>query len=329
MKKQAVLLAALSAVFNIAIAQTITVTGTVKADQGSSLPLALVQDKSDNIAARTDSTGGFSLSVKPDSKLVVSCAGYQDKVINVNGKTDLLVILKTDAGGATVASAQTPSSAFNTIAAGNGYSNSLIYGNSSNGGLYPSFSYSEETKGSRYLFNDWVTGFVVSPTDSVFKNPNYAFNYDKINGDVLLTHDKHEAIEIDKDKIKSFTLNNANGESVVYVYMPAIDKTHYPQLVAGGKKYNIYKLTKTRFVKNNYHSDGMTSTGNNYDEYVDDNTYYVLNNATKQLQPLSLKKKSIKAVFAEEGKKLDTFFDAYDGDIDDGYLKNLGDFVNK
>ncbi|MDB5139807.1 MAG: hypothetical protein JWR12_1723 [Mucilaginibacter sp.] len=205
--------------------------------------------------------------------------------------------------------------------------NSLIYNSSSSSGIYPVFSHTEETKGSRYLFNNWVTGFVVGINDSVYKNSSYGFNYDKIGGGLLLTSDKHSAIEVDKAKIKSFTLNNDGNEGMVFEYVPNIDKVHFVQLIAGGSRYNLYKRTITTFVKNNYHSDGMASTGNNYDEYVDDNTYYVLNKQTNQLQQFSLKKKSIKAVF--EGKALDAFFAANNGSIDDKYLKSLGYFVNK
>ena len=195
--------------------------------------------------------------------------------------------------------------------------------------MLPTFKYTEATKGNRYLFNDWVSGFVVSPQDSVYKNPVYGFNYDKIGGGLLLTQDKRRAIQIDAAKIKSFTLYNNIGQPETFEYVPEINKTHYPQLIASGPKYKIYKLTITSFVKNNYSSDGMTSTGNNYDEYVDDDTFYVMNVKTKQLQTLDLKKKSIRKVFAEEGKRLDAFFDAYDGAIDVAYLHNLGDYMNQ
>jgi len=203
-----------------------------------------------------------------------------------------------------------------------------VYGGRTSGTL-PVFHPLDDTKGSRYLFKDWVSGFVVSPQDSVYKNPNYGFNYDKMNGGLLLTQDKKSVIEIDQSRIKSFTLYDNLGRTQVFEYAPEIDKTHYPQVLASGSKYKIYKLTTTKFVKANYQTDGMTSTGNNYDEYVDEDTYYVLNVQTKQLQPLGLKKKAIKTAFANEGNKINSFFEAYTDKIDDSYLKKLGDYMNQ
>ncbi|MFI5137792.1 MAG: hypothetical protein ACHQIM_08180, partial [Sphingobacteriales bacterium] len=57
--------------------------------------------------------------------------------------------------------------------------------------------------------------------------------------------------------------------------------------------------------------------------------YYVYNVQTGQIQQFNLKKKSLKSVFAGDGKKIDSFFDAYSGSIDDGYLKSLGDYMNQ
>jgi hypothetical protein len=319
----------------LADAQVLTVSGNVKDESGNTVSLAFVQNKSDKTATRTDSLGRFTLKANPNSTLLVSSAGYEPKLIDVKGKTDLTVILNPapvaadaqTAGGGTT----TTASAFNTYGANQGYSNSLLYGANGNnsGTLYPVFSYTEATKGSRYLFNDWVSGFVVSPQDSVYKNPAYGFNYDKIAGELLLTSNKHDAIAVDKERIKSFTLYDELRRPQVFEYVPEIDKVHFAQLVAGGKKYKIYKLTKTRFVKNNYHSDGMTSTGNNYDEFEDEGNYYVMSVPDKKLQPFSLKKKSIKTAFASEGDRVNTFFSEYPGAIDEGYLKNMSDYLNQ
>lgn len=314
-------------------AQVLTVKGTIKDDGGNTVPLALVQDKSDKTATRADSLGRFTLKINPNSSLLISSAGFKPKLIDVNGKTDLTVILNAQAAeseDASQSAAPTTPSSFSTYGSNNGYSNGLLYNvSSSSGTLFPVFHPTEETRGSRYLFGDWVAGFVVSPQDSVFKNTAYGFNYDKISGELLLTQDKHQAISVDKDKIKSFTLYDAVNRPEVFEYAPDIDKTHFVQLIAGGKKYKIYKLTKTKFIKNNYHSDGMTSTGNNYDEFEDNSNYYVLNESDKKFEAITLKKKSIKAAFAKEPSKIDTFFSNYSGSIDEEYLKNLSEYMNQ
>jgi len=190
----------------------------------------------------------------------------------------------------------------------------------------PIFRPVEETRGSRYLFDDWVQGFVLSPDGTTYKDPAYGFEYDKIEGGLLLTQDKKSVIRVDNSKIKSFTLYDKQNQAKVFVLVPQIDPVHYVQVIAEGTKYKIYKLTKTQFVKNNYHTDGIATTGNNYDEYVDDNTYYVSNVPNNQLKELSLKRKAIKAVF---GNVADTYLSSNQGTIDDEYLKNLGDYMNK
>lgn len=309
-------------------AQELKVNGTVKDNNGNSVSLAFVQDKKNNTATRTDSTGKFSLITSPDSKLYVSSNGYKTKVVDVKDKTDIVVILSADKGDNTNGSNQISGNFSDYTAAASG---GLLYGNGlSGGGLLPVFKYTEATKGNRYLFKDWVGGYVVSTEDSVYKNPNYGFNYDKISGALLLTQDGKNAIEIVQARIKSFTLNNdVNGRPEVFEYVPDINKKHYPQVLASGNKYKIYKLTLTTFIKNNYHTDGMTSSGNNYDEYEDDNTYYLYNVQTKQLQPFTLKKKAIKGAFGSDANKVNSYFESDDNKIDDTYVSKLGDYMNQ
>lgn len=308
-------------------AQELVVKGVVKDNTGSSLPLAFVQDKSEKTATRTDSLGRFTLKSHPNSKIYITSAGYKSKVVEVkDDKNDIIVILaadKSDNSGSSATPATSQFNSYTTAASGTMYSPGV------SNVMLPVFHPVEDTRGSRYLYKDWVTGYVVSPEDSVYKNPTYGFNYDKIMGSLLLTQDKHAAIEIDPNRIKSFTLYNELNQPTHFEYVPEIDKSHFPVLLEGGKKYKIYKLTKTKFVKNDFHTDGMTSSGNNYDEYVDEPTYYVFNVQTKQVQELGLKKKAIKTVFASEGSKVTSYLDANSGKIDEEYLKNLGDFVNQ
>ncbi|HAL81934.1 MAG TPA: hypothetical protein DCO83_06625, partial [Mucilaginibacter sp.] len=95
-----------------------------------------------------------------------------------------------------------------------------------------------------------------------------------------------------------------------------------------GKKYKIYKLVKTDFVKSNYSTNGITSQGNNYDEYVNSGDYYVLNIGSNQLQKFALRKKVIKLAFAAEADKINKFLTDNSADIDDAYLSKLGDYMN-
>ena len=70
--------------------------------------------------------------------------------------------------------------------------------------------------------------------------------------------------------------------------------------------------------------------GNNYDEYVDESSYYLLNVETNQIQKIIPKKKAIREVFANEGDKPNKFIsDHSSDDIDDFYFTSLGSVLNE
>lgn len=326
MKKTLLLISGL-AVAAIADAQSFTVSGSVKDSKGNGVPLAMVQDKKSNTATRTDSVGKFTLQSDANSRLTVSSSGYDAKTVDVNGSTNLLVVLSPK--GTNTSDAKTPS-AFEDYTGYNGAGNSLLYGGGTGNGLLPTFHPTEATQGSKYLDNDWLSGYIVVADNSVVKNPQYGLNYDKITGGLLLSQDRKTAIEVDKDKVKSFTIVDKNNVENTFVSVPEIDKSHYVVVLADGSKYKIYKQISTKFIKNNYHSDGMTSTGNNYDEYEDTYTYYVLNAKTNKLQVISTRKKSLKAAFEGDGVKMDNFFaQNNDSSNADAYLKQVGTYVNQ
>jgi hypothetical protein len=324
MKKIALILFAAFAIMEVSFCQTINIKGIVKNEQGSGLPKAIVSDKNTGASSQTDSMGKFSLNAVVASKLIVKCTGYLDKEVSLNGKDNLIIVLKA-AGNEPRTNEQQ-----SNIVANNQVGSSLLYGNGATAlSLLPVFTPVEATRGSKYLFDSWVQGFVAGPDGTVYKDPAYGFNYDKIEGGLLLTQDKKSVIQVDNSRIKSFTLYNKQNQPEVFVIAPQIDPAHYVQVITDGNKYKIYKFTKTHFVKNNYHNDGIASTGNNYDEYVDDDTYYVLDVQHNQLKQLTLRKKSIKAVFAGENSKVDSYLSTNSGSIDDDYLKGLGDYLNK
>jgi len=197
------------------------------------------------------------------------------------------------------------------------------------GAIFPVFHHKDETQGSRFLFENWVHGYVVNASDSLIQNPGIYFNYDKIGGNLLVSRDRHAAIEIDKESVKSFTLFDPLSQPYNFTMVPQIDKTHFVQVITCGVNYCIYKSIKTKFVTADYVSDGVVATGNNYDSFQDEGTYYVLTVKTHQFQQISLKKKAIKQVFASQVDKLNKFMADNSGDIDDSYLASLVDYLNK
>lgn len=188
----------------------------------------------------------------------------------------------------------------------------------------------EDTKGSRYLFDTWVKGYVTDAKGNAVNSENYTFNYDKIGGALLLSQDKQTAIAVDKEHVKNFVVYNKADKAMAFEYVPVIDATHYCEVLAIGSKYKIYKLTKTKFIKADYKNDGISSSGNKYDEYIDEPAYYVVGAKIPAPQKISLKNKAIKQVFAADAEKVKTFFtDHKDDDINEAFLAALGNYLNQ
>ncbi len=299
----------------LAKAQSITVTGTVKNEQGGPIHYVFVEDNQGKTGAFTDSTGSFSVVTSPNAALEFRRKGYVGAVINVANNTSLEVTLKPD-GSATANPGK-----LTTAAQDNSVDNSLPV----------SLAHKkDQVQGNQYLFEDFAHGYVINPGGALVYNPDYLYDYDKIKGSLLFTADNKSVAEINADQIKIFVLYSNTDQRYVFKMVPDIDKTHYTQVLASGKNYEIYKFTKTHFVKSDYVAAGLTSHGNNYDEFVDDVDYYVLDVTANKLQKLSLKKKSLKEVFAKDLDKVNKFMsNNSSSDIDDIYLSKLGYILNE
>ena len=318
--KQAVLIFGIIFMAFIARAQ-IMVTGSVKDVQGKPLHYVFVgNNNEDNVATFTDSLGNFTLAVHNAKGLYFDLKGYKSTSVNLDKGDNLQVVLQPGESTeqqATLNAVPTQSSAVAEIPTFD-----------QGGGVTPAHQQGA-LHGNRYLFNNFVHGFVINSTGLVH-NPAYLFDYDKIAGTLLLTSDNKKITVVPLNEITSFTLFDNHDKTTVFVKMPAIDNVLYVQLLAQGKQFDIYKLTKTLFVKSDYVNTGVSSHGNDYDEYVDDYTYYVYNVQTKALQKISLRKKSLKTAFAADAEKLDKFMNDHSSDeIDDTYLSNLGASMNE
>ena len=80
-----------------ALAQNITVKGTVKDSAGEGIVGASVVLKGDTkVYTMTSLSGAFTLSVPADGVLEVNCMGYQGVEVPVDGKTSLSIVLEDD-----------------------------------------------------------------------------------------------------------------------------------------------------------------------------------------------------------------------------------------
>lgn len=309
-------------------AQAITASGTVKNQKGDAVASALIMESDSKTATYTDSLGFFTIPIKSNGTILVSAKGYQDE--KVTPKENIVVVLKPGKSAFKGANLSDPDKVTGGVQAPNAVQGFTYFNVSAANGTLFSFSHKEDTKGSRYLIPEgWGKGYVVDKGGATIKNDNYSYNYDKINGSLLLTQDKRAAVDVNRDQIKTFTIYNKLDQPETYELVTTINPTHYSQVLSDGSKYKVYKFTKTTFVKSDYKTDGLTSSGNHYDEYVDEPTYYVLNVKTSALQKVQLKAKAIKQVFAADADKVKTYFnDHADDDINDTFLSNLADSLN-
>lgn len=196
------------------------------------------------------------------------------------------------------------------------------------GGLIPVYHQPTETKGSRYLMSGWSHGLVVDQFDSIINNASYFYNFDKITGDLLLTQDMQNSIEIDRLQVKSFALKNSE-EGYIFEHVPLINNRTYFVLLSKGTKYAAYKSIKTKMVRANGQSNGLTEVGKNYDEYVDEIVYYFIDIKNKKVEQFELKKKSIREMAGTAKDKADKYFaDHKRDDIDDDFIKGIIRYLN-
>ncbi|WP_413670318.1 carboxypeptidase-like regulatory domain-containing protein [Mucilaginibacter sp. Mucisp86] len=316
MKK--ILFFTLITISKLSFAQTIAVNGTVTDSKGKPVPFAFVSDSQHPYATYSDPNGTFSLQADPASKLIITANFHNEVKVNLNSQTNIKVVMTGDSVSNN-APAETSNVNFfkmdDNIVDHNVSINRIGTGQ-------------EGLHGSRFLFNDWVHGFGITPKDSLKQSDVYLFNYDKVAGNLIFTRTKKTAMIVVKEEIKGFTLFDENAQPYVFEDVPAINPKKYVQVLSSGSKYKIYKDLGTTFIKASFSTNGITSSGNNYDEYKDEAVYYIVK-AGAQPQKVELKSKAIKAAFPADADKVKKFFSDNEGDIDDNYLKALGDYLNQ
>ncbi|HET9826591.1 MAG TPA: hypothetical protein VFP87_14725 [Chitinophagaceae bacterium] len=170
------------------------------------------------------------------------------------------------------------------------------------------FAAARSTVGSRFLFPNWVKATVVNNAGASFNEG--LFNFDKMGQNLYMQiPDTLAVLHVDKHQLKSISLTDGN---VTYLLekVPALDTNNFYNVLVQGSKYSLYSLTKTKFIPSDYQSNGIVTTGNLYDEYKDEISYYVVF-PDGSAHEASLKKKSVKNLFSAEKTKVDEFFKAF------------------
>ena len=85
MRKFVSLLAVLTMLCSLALAQTRTIRGTVKDENGNPIPFASITETGTRNGTTADGNGNFSISIHQNSKLTISSTGHQAKTITPTG----------------------------------------------------------------------------------------------------------------------------------------------------------------------------------------------------------------------------------------------------
>lgn len=312
--------------------QTSNITGTVTNQQGTPLHFVFVHDQKSTNATFTDSLGNFSVIIKPAAELQFELTGYKDTLISAEKlSANAQIVLRSNGSADGSSTASTAPVGLSTKPITVDYqANENISNAGASGGTITGMAHQKgNVHGNRYLFEDFAHGFVVNAQGGLYANPTYLYDYDKMGGGIMLSVNNGAVSQLDDAQIKTITLFGNGDKTYVLTKVPLIDNGHYVQVLASGAKYNIYKATQTTFVKSDYVNRGVAAHGNDYDEFVDDYTYYLFDVQANQVQKIAPKKKALKAAFAKDADKINKYLADHSGDIDDAYLTGLGAYMNQ
>ncbi len=196
-----------------------------------------------------------------------------------------------------------------------------------NNGNLNAYATNYNVKGNRLLFDEWVRGIVFKNSGEEISGNIYYFNFDKITNNLLVTIDKQQIIEVYKDSIQSFRFKE-KGELYAFEKFPAIERYRFVRiLIKDADKYSLYKTMHTKFVGANFETNGLTETGNPYDEYVDSHKYYIVYKG--EVRPVELKFSSIKKALKENTSLAKEYYANHVMDeIDEAYLSGIVEYVN-
>ncbi len=200
------------------------------------------------------------------------------------------------------------------------------------GSAVPVFNHLEDTRGTRYLFDKWVHGTILSAKGELIANDSFFLNYDKISESLFLTIDRQTIVEIAKKEIRAFTLINGD-QKLQFERVYLIDnKNLFQVLIRDSIGFSLYKLYHTKFRKADYTNDGIHESGKNYNEFLDQPQYFVLYPNRQIISMDVLTRKAIGKAFELNviHDKVLSFLSQHEKDPEDeNLLKNLVLYLNQ
>lgn len=135
----------------------------------------------------------------------------------------------------------------------------------------------EGTKGSPYLFDEWLTGSIKSRIGKTFNNVSLKFDA-YANQLYLKGKDEKSPMLLNKTDVAEFTINNLTGftSSTFRVVDEGEGVFTYVEVLFESK-IMVYKKVGKRLQKANIRADSYGS-GNNFDQFVDTESIVVIEN---------------------------------------------------
>lgn len=193
----------------------------------------------------------------------------------------------------------------------------------------PSVYNKEPLHGSPFLLSDYVPGLVINQLDSIIDKTDYRYNYDKMSGNFLLKRANEQPIAVNKNQVKYFCLKLNEG-GYIFERTNLINPDEFYQVMYKGPGYSFYKLYKSKFIPASKHTNGYLTEGNNYDEYRDIITYYLLDQKKEEAFIFELTKKSIRKVLASESVRVEQYIKDHKlEEINESWVVHLLENLNK
>ena len=141
---------------------------------------------------------------------------------------------------AVVANCQTPWTDSKPGSAASFHNFNIYSFNNALSGQFTSFNNADNTKGKRYLFDNWAKGKVINAQGALVINDSFSYNLDKIQND-LIVKTGTQIIVVDKKEISTFTLTDGKRE---YTFERAelINPMQFFAVLAKNDKYALYKF---------------------------------------------------------------------------------------
>ena len=181
--------------------------------------------------------------------------------------------------------------------------------------------------GSQFLFKTWAKGIVTNKEGVSFTDG--LFNYDKIHKNLYILKNDTTFL-VNKFQLQLIRLHD-EGDSNSYVLekIPSLKTDDLYIVVTKATKYSLLKSVETKLILADYQTNGIVSSGKEYDEFKDEYKYFVLF-PDGLSHDISLKKKSVKSVLEVEKDKVDQFYKANAADEqNENFLSRLITSLNQ